>query len=222
MIDDLVIIGAGGSAGDIAWTVEEINKSSERWRLRGFVDDDPAKRGGSVCGYPILGPVSAIGDFGGAFFLVAIAHYRRPLARKAVVERIGLPAERFATLVHPSASVSPQARIGSGTVILQQAGICHEASVGGHVFVGLNCVVSHNAVVEDFATMASGAILCGGARLCTGAYAGAGSVIRDGLSVGDGAVAGLGSVVLRDVPPGVVVIGNPAREVPSRAVESSV
>jgi sugar O-acyltransferase (sialic acid O-acetyltransferase NeuD family) len=212
MAEELVILGAGGTAGDIAWTVDEINRLSPRWTLRGFLDDDPAKQGGSVAGHPILGPIAAARDFEAARFLIGIAHYRRPLARKLMFERVGLPAERYATLVHPTASVSPQAKVGAGTVIFQNVVVCHGASVGSHVFVLALAVVSHDAVVEDFATVTSGVIVCGGARLCAGAYAGAGSVIKDGVTVGEGSVAALGSVVFRDVPPNRIVIGNPAGE----------
>jgi sugar O-acyltransferase (sialic acid O-acetyltransferase NeuD family) len=214
MAEDLVILGAGGTAGDIAWNVEEINRVEPRWTLRGFLDDDSAKQGTSIAGYPVLGPLSAAGDFDGARFLIGIAHYRRPLARKQLFDRIGLAPERFATLVHPTASVSPHARVGAGTVIFQNVVVCHGAVVGSHVFVLALCVVSHDAVVQDFATMTSGVVLCGGARLAVGAYAGARSVIRDGVTIGEGSVAALGSVVVRDVAPNRVVVGNPAREIP--------
>jgi maltose O-acetyltransferase len=43
------------------------------------------------------------------------------------------------------------------------------------------------------------------------AYIGAGSVILPGVKIGEGAVVGAGSVVTRDVPPGMVAAGNPAR-----------
>lgn len=42
-------------------------------------------------------------------------------------------------------------------------------------------------------------------------YIGARSVILPGVTIGDGAVVGAGSVVTREVPPGAVVAGNPAR-----------
>jgi sugar O-acyltransferase (sialic acid O-acetyltransferase NeuD family) len=222
MAEALVVVGAGGSAGDIAWTVEDVNRVEARWELQGFLDDDPAKEGGSVCGYPILGPLSRAAELTDACFVVAVAHYRRPYARRDIVERLGLSASRYATLVHPAASVSPYARIGAGTLIFQGAVVCHGASLGAHVFVGHRCVVSHDAIVDDYATLASGVIVCGSSRLETGAYAGAGAVIKDGVVIGSGAVAGLGSAVFRDVPPGRVVAGNPASLLPSSAKRERV
>jgi sugar O-acyltransferase (sialic acid O-acetyltransferase NeuD family) len=222
MPDGLVILGAGGSAGDIVWTIDEINRASERWELRGFLDDDPDKHGGSVCGYPILGSFAMADEHGDARFIVGVAHYLRPMARREIVQRLGLPPERYATLLHPMASVSPHASVGAGTLVFQNAVVCHGATVGAHVFVSHQCVVSHDAVVEDFATLASGAILCGGSRLSAAAYAGARAVIKDGVVVGSGAVAGLGSAVFHDVAPGGVVVGNPARAVPSRASRERV
>lgn len=48
-------------------------------------------------------------------------------------------------------------------------------------------------------------------RICSGAWIGARSIILKGVTIGSDAVVGMGSVVTRDVPPRVVVAGNPAR-----------
>jgi hypothetical protein len=46
-----------------------------------------------------------------------------------------------------------------------------------------------------------------GARCFIGAH----SIILPGLTIGDGSIVGAGSVVTENVPPGVIVAGNPAR-----------
>jgi acetyltransferase-like isoleucine patch superfamily enzyme len=48
-----------------------------------------------------------------------------------------------------------------------------------------------------------------------GASIGAGAVVLPGVRIGAGAMVGAGAVVTRDVPPGVTVVGNPARPVRS-------
>ena len=48
-------------------------------------------------------------------------------------------------------------------------------------------------------------------RVCKGASIGAGAVILPGITVGAKAMVGAGSVVTRDVEPGTIVVGNPAR-----------
>jgi UDP-2-acetamido-3-amino-2,3-dideoxy-glucuronate N-acetyltransferase len=44
-----------------------------------------------------------------------------------------------------------------------------------------------------------------------GASIGANATVLPGVTIGEGALVGAGSVVTRDVPPGAVVVGNPAR-----------
>lgn len=50
-----------------------------------------------------------------------------------------------------------------------------------------------------------------GIRIGRDVWIGAQAGIVDGVTIGDGAVVGMGAVVTRDVPPGMVVAGNPAR-----------
>ncbi|MCS7072396.1 MAG: hypothetical protein NZM00_12895, partial [Anaerolinea sp.] len=50
-----------------------------------------------------------------------------------------------------------------------------------------------------------------GAHIEAGAIIGAGAVLLPGVRIGARALVGAGAVVTRDVPPGVVVVGNPAR-----------
>jgi sugar O-acyltransferase (sialic acid O-acetyltransferase NeuD family) len=211
MLEDLILVGAGGASRAIAWAVEDINRIEPRWRLLGFLDDDPTRHGQLVDGYPVLGPLSSAMAYPFCRFLIGIANHHQPPVRKSVVERLGLGPERFATLVHPSACVSRHATLGAGTAVLTNVAVDPGVAVGNHVIVTHQCGLGHDATVGDYVTMAPQVRLSGSVRVGAGAYLGAGCAILQGVKVGECALVGIGSVVLRDVPAHITVFGNPAK-----------
>ena len=71
-------------------------------------------------------------------------------------------------------------------------------------------------MVGDFVTFAPRVCCNGNVVIEDGAYIGTGALLKQGSPdkpdvIGKGAVVGMGSVVTNDVPPGVTVVGNPAR-----------
>jgi sugar O-acyltransferase (sialic acid O-acetyltransferase NeuD family) len=198
---DLVIVGAGGFARETAQTAGD--------RLLGFLDDDPAKQGTTVDGVPVLGGSEEIPP--DARVVVCVGNSRDLGGRGRLVDRLDLPPERYATLVHPAAWVSASSRIGPGSVLLAQVVLTASVRVGAHVAIMPHVTLTHDDVVADFATLASGVRLAGGVCVGRGAYLGSGALVREGLVIGPGALIGMGAVVTRDVPAGEVWAGNPAR-----------
>jgi putative colanic acid biosynthesis acetyltransferase WcaB len=77
------------------------------------------------------------------------------------------------------------------------------------VVLGKNCILRHsttigNTILPD-GTVGASPVLGDSVEL------GAHVVIIGDVRIGDGAVIGAGSVVVKDVPPGAVMVGNPAR-----------
>jgi sugar O-acyltransferase (sialic acid O-acetyltransferase NeuD family) len=213
MAVDLLIAGAGGFARETAAAVDAVNRLAGRraFRLLGFLDDEPALQGTTVSGRPVLGELQNVHRYPNAALVVCIGNPRRFDLRAQVVARLELPADRYATVVHPHAVVGTGARVGPGCVLLAQAVLTADATVGAHVAVMPQVVLTHDTVVGDYATLASGVRLGGGVHVGAGAYLGAGCLVRDGLCVGAGAQVGTGAVVLQDIPAGEVWVGNPAR-----------
>ncbi|GGM42443.1 transferase [Micromonospora sonchi] len=214
---DLVIVGAGGFARETAAAVRAVNDARSRWRLLGFLDDDAALHGTERIGLPVLGGIDRLAELGETEVVVCVGNPRNYLARQQIVRRLALPADRYATVVHPSAHLGTACSVGPGTVLLAGAVLTAEATVGAHVAVMPHVVLTHDGRVSDHVTLASGVRLGGGAAVHLGAYVGAGALIREGVTIGEWSQVGMGSVVLRDVPPGEVWVGNPARRL--RAAE---
>jgi sugar O-acyltransferase (sialic acid O-acetyltransferase NeuD family) len=210
---DLVIAGAGGFARETASTVDAINRDRRdrpSWRLRGFLDDDPATHGRQRGGIPVLGPLSMVDELD-AVVVICVANPRDPGVRTRIAARLGLPAERYATLVHPTAQVGTGCLLGPGSVLLAHVVLTADVTVGAHVAVMPQVVLTHDDLVGDHATIASGVRLGGGVRVGDGAYLGAGALVRENRTIGANALVGMGSVVLHDVPAGEIWAGNPAR-----------
>ena len=212
----LVVIGAGGFARETAEAVRQLNEVTNTFELRGYLDDDPVLHGCLVDGLPVLGSTSALASMPAAQCVVCVGNPRDPAARHRVVERLGLPEDRFATVVHPTVVLPRDARVGAGSVLLAGVVLTAAVTVGRHVAVMPHVVCTHDDVIEDFATLGAGVRLAGHVRVGAGAYVGSGALVREGLTVGSCALVGMGSVVLHNVPAGQTWAGVPARRLLAR------
>jgi sugar O-acyltransferase (sialic acid O-acetyltransferase NeuD family) len=207
----LLIVGAGGFGREAAEAVAAVNDDIPTYELLGFLDDNPDAAGTEVEGIPVLGPISSVADHPTALVVVSTGHPGFYFSRRRIVARLGLPAERYATIIHPLASIGRSVEVGRGTVFLAGAVATAGVRIGAHVAVMPGAVFTHDDVVGDYATFGSGARLAGRVTVGEGAYVGSGALIRESLSVGAWALIGLGSVVLEDVPVAEVWVGVPAR-----------
>jgi sugar O-acyltransferase (sialic acid O-acetyltransferase NeuD family) len=209
--ESLLLVGAGGFARETAAAVQSVNAVRDRWQLLGFLDDDPALRGREFEGVSVIGSVDeGVAEHPLARVVICTGGPQDYFSRARIVS-LRLPRERYATVVHPAASVPASVDLGDGTVILAGAVATARCRIGSHVAVMPMVAVTHDVEVGDFVTLASGACLGGGARVQTGAYVGAGAIVRERLTVGAWSLLGMGAVLTRPVPPAEVWAGVPAR-----------
>jgi sugar O-acyltransferase (sialic acid O-acetyltransferase NeuD family) len=131
--------------------------------------------------------------------------------RRAIVQRLADAPAAALPVVHPDASISPTAALGRGVFVGPRAVVHPRARVEAHAIINSGAIVEHDCIVGENAHLAPGAVLGGGAVVGPDALVGIGSRILPTLSIGRGAVVGAGAVVVRDVAPGEVVVGVPAR-----------
>ncbi|MBY8849403.1 acetyltransferase [Saccharothrix longispora] len=207
----LLLVGAGGLAREVLAAVAAVNTATPTWDVLGLLDDNPARHGDLVDGVPVLGPSDAVADHPDAQVVLCVASTRNQAGRRQVAARLGLPAERYATVVHPLASVAPGVEIGAGSVLLAFVAVTAPQVIGSHVVVMPHVTITHDDSVADHVTFAARVALAGGVTVGEAAYLGSGALVREGLSIGAGALVGMGAVVLTDVPPFEVWAGTPAR-----------
>jgi sugar O-acyltransferase (sialic acid O-acetyltransferase NeuD family) len=115
------------------------------------------------------------------------------------------------TVIHRAAFVADGVVLGSGSQVLAGACLAAAAKVGRQVIVNTRASVDHDCRLGDGVHVGPGATLAGEVTVEPCGFIGAGAVILPGLTIGADAVVGAGGVVTRNVPPGAIVVGNPAR-----------
>jgi len=195
---DIYVAGAGGVGREaydaaLAAGVE----------VTAFLDDRLA--GTNVRGLPVLAPADAPADAG---YLVGIAdpHVRQRLAGQ--LDGNGLTP---VNLIHPRSIIGPDTALGKGCLVLGGAHISSSIRIGDHCQVQYNATVGHDTVLADRVTVHPGANVSGSVFLDEDVTVGSNAVVLQGLKVGRGTFIGAGAVVTRDLGPGLVVVGAPAR-----------
>lgn len=198
---DIAIYGPGGFGRELVNMAREAVAPSQGAVV--FLSDDAEEIGRTVCGVPVLSAADAAVP---AVIAVADAQVRRRLAQRISA----------CSLVSPTHRRGPDVQVGEGAVFCDFTVVTASAQIGRHFHCNIYSYVAHDCIIGDFVTFAPNVSCNGNVVIEDDVYVGTGAILRQGapgkpLRIGKGAVVGMGAVVTRDVPPGVTVVGNPAR-----------
>jgi len=213
MTRKIIILGAIGNCIDILDTINTINAAttSKEYECLGFLDDDKTKWGKSIHGVPVLGGLEVASRYKEAFFVNGIGSPSSFWLKKEIIHKTNIPRDKFETIVHPTASVSPLSDLGHGVVVFQNVTMATDVTIQDHVIILPNSVISHGVIIGEYTCLAGGVVVNGDVRVGESCYLGANCSIKQGIVIGDQCLIGMGSVVLNDVNDNSVLAGNPAK-----------
>ncbi len=208
MTKRLVVVGGGGHGREAVDVVEAINRHCPTFELVGVIDDDGDVHGLLARrGIPVIGATDALADTE-ADYVIGLGS---PEGRRKVDALATAVGVRPATLVHPTAVLGSDLRIGPGFLAAAHAQVTTNVTLGRHVHLNIGATVSHDCVLGDYVTLSPGAHVSGNVTLGDGVTLGVGAVVRQGIAIGAGTFVGAGAVVVDDLPPDVTAVGVPAR-----------
>lgn len=196
-VRELIIIGAGGHGRVVADIAQALGYEMIRFVDASFPD---LSQSGA---WPVIAKTHE--ETAGEIAL-AIGNNK---TRMRILETV---SDRVVSLVHPSASVSPYAAIGAGSVV------CTGATVGAFAVLGRGCIINTGASVDHDCTLADGVHISPGARLGGGVqigprtWVGIGAAVREYKTLGKDVIIGAGAAVVANVPDNKRMGGVPAKE----------
>ena len=205
MSERLLIVGAGGHGKVVADAARAAG-----WPEIAFVDDHYPMLA-QTASWPVLCAVDELLSDPPACraVVIAIGHNQ---ARFGLQQRLRDAGFTIATIIHPSAIISPDTQIGAGSVVLARAVINIDARIGEACIINTGAIIEHDCQLGNGVHVSPVAALAGGVRIGDYSWIGIGSAVRQRIRIGNEVVVGAGAVVVNDIADQATVVGSPARD----------
>tara|TARA_R110002074_G_scaffold293356_1_gene465071 strand:+ start:709 stop:1389 length:681 start_codon:yes stop_codon:yes gene_type:complete len=204
------IYGASGFGREVLPLVRAQLKATNAELV--FVDDGDV--GPSMNGYKVLSYQQFLADEAlekQVVFAIANSVIREKLALRCATDNVSV-----ITVLADNSVVLDEVSVGEGAILCHFTQLTSNIRIGKYFHANIYSYVAHDCVIGDYVTFAPAVRCNGNVVIEDHAYIGTGAVIKQGspdkpLVIGKGAIVGMGAVVTKDVPPGVTVVGNPAK-----------
>ena len=205
---ELIIIGAGGMGRTIYSNALESVGYGEKFVVKGFIDDNLQ----ALDGFPNYPPViNTIRDYqpqADDVFVSSIGGAARRPCMEEIIRRGG----EFMELIHQTARIYTNAKLGKGNFIGAYTVIGNDAEVGDYNMIQSYTVIGHDAKIGNWNRIDTHVTCVGGIVIEDEVNIHTSAVISHKVRVETGAHVGALSFVIRKVKAGTTVMGNPAKK----------
>jgi sugar O-acyltransferase (sialic acid O-acetyltransferase NeuD family) len=208
----LVIYGAGGHGCGLLRLSKRINNSDNRWDEILFADDVIFEK--FVMEHRVF-PFAEISKFFTADEVEFVIGIGEPTHRRMLAERIKKVGYDFTDPIVYDKENLEYSTFGKGVVAGVNSNVGINATIAENVYIGNNASIGHDSIIGTLSFICRGVAVGGCSIIGEGVFIGINATICDHIKIGNNAVVSAGACVIKDVPEGMIAMGNPARIIPS-------
>lgn len=204
------LLGFGGITRIVC---DIVSSSYENIEILAIYDDADEKQGNIYKGILIKDSINnfLMSAEKTDFFLNCIGNINAYKNRIAYSKKLIEKGLNSVTLISEDSVISKTAEIGKGNLICPFSVIHTNVKIGDENIVFSGSVIEHDSMIGNYCYLSPSATICGKVVLNDGVYIGPNSVLTAGITIGKNTIIGAGSVVLNNIPPNSVYVGNPAK-----------
>lgn len=205
----IVIVGAGENA-DIAY--EYFTHDSDR-TVAAFAVEREYLDAAEHLGLPVVALDYLSGRYppSGYDTFVAISSTQLNRVRERLFRQVKELGYTCASFVSPHAFVWHNVKVGENTFIFENNVLQHLVEIGDNVVLWSGNHVGHRTKIADHVFIASHVVISGYCSIGEYTFMGVNASVGDNVTIGRDNVIGAGAVVVKNLEPRGVYVGNPAR-----------
>lgn len=202
----LGIYGASGLGREVEIIARKINAIEHRWDKIVYIDDNAAIS-------EVLGVSSHLFDKAVNLYpdLEVSVAIGEPTTREKIYNKLKGAGIRLATLIHPGVYIDESCQIGEGVTLCEGVTVTSCVVLEDNVYVQPHATIGHDIHIGKHSVVGANSEIGGSNRIGERVFIGFMVGTLQGLTIGDDVEISAGSIVFRDIEPGVIVMGNPAR-----------
>ena len=196
----LILVGGGGHAKVV---IDAIKKSGN-FDIYGIADPF-LKPGISVMGVPVIGSDKKLKGLlkkGISKACISIGSVGDCERRIAVFRKLKKMGYKFPAIIHPSAVIGNNVRIGEGSFVASGAVINPGTRIGRNAIINTRSSIDHDCEIGNFVHIAPGCVLSGSIRIGEGTHIGTGARIVNNINIGRNCFVAAGSIVTKSLKDG--------------------
>lgn len=213
MKKNIIIVGSGGFAKEVAFLLHQIDK----YEVKGFsIDQDYVPSDKKLVGLPYLGEIDELIEciISPTNIVIAIAN---PAVKMSVHSRlVRNPYLKFPNLIHSSSLLGFNIKLGEGNVIMPYTTLTADITIGDFNMINIGCTIGHDVQIGAFNTLYPNNNISGNVTIKNNCELGVGTKIIPNCLLEDGIISGAGTIIIHNVEKNATVVGNPARVIKIR------
>lgn len=204
------LICLGANNPETIRVINAIKNVDTNFQFLGFIDNDEKKWGKEFYGYPVFGGSGKVKELSeeGIYFCNLIT--RDCITRYETTQELIKNGAKLENLIHPNVNLQ-LVKMGKGNYIQESVILQAEVSIGNNSSIHMGSLIAHETTIGNSVFIAHGCNLSGKIIVEDGVFIGTGVSIVPRVTIGKWSILGAGAVVIKDVPPYSIIVGNPGK-----------